>query len=121
MFEFEKLAVYRKAKSFNAVVLKLMSDNPDLDRTTRDQLRRAAFSIMLNIAEGTSRYTKPSKRNFYVIARGSAFECVAIFDFLKDRQAISEDQYRAYYATCEELSKMLYQMVKTLGGTNVSH
>lgn len=39
---------------------------------------------MLNIAEGSGRFTDKNKRNFYVIARGSAFECVAVFDFLKD-------------------------------------
>ena len=115
MFEFEKLSVYQKAKAFNGEVLKLMSENPGLDKTTRDQLRRAAFSIMLNISEGSSRFTKPSKANFYVIARGSAFECVAIFDFLKDQGAISNEQHQKFYGVCEELSRMLFQMVKNLG------
>ena len=78
MFDFEKLSVYQKSKVFNKNVAVFLS-NTKTDRTTNDQLRRASFSIMLNIAEGTGRFTKPDKRNFYVIARGSAFECVAIF------------------------------------------
>ena len=114
MFDFEKLTVYTKAKSFNAEVLKLMVENPGLDRVTKDQLRRASFSIMLNIAEGTSRITKPSRRNFYVIARGSVFEYVVIFDFLKDQKAITTQQYSGYYQSCEELSKMLFKMIRNL-------
>lgn len=52
---------------------------------------------MLNIAEGSGRFTKPDKRNFYVIARGSKFECVAIFDYLKDMESIDENVFKKYY------------------------
>jgi four helix bundle protein len=55
-----------------------------IDPTTRNQLRRAVFSVMLNIAEGSSRFSNADRRNFYFIARGSVFECVAIFDFMKE-------------------------------------
>lgn len=81
MFDFEKLEVYLKAKAFNAAVANFI-DNVILSKNKKDQLERAAFSIMLNIAEGSGRFTKPDKKNFYIIARGSAFECVAIFDYL---------------------------------------
>lgn len=80
MFDFEKLEVYKKAKAFNKDVLTLMKNTKSIDVVTKNQLRRASLSIVLNIAEGTSRFSKPDKRNFYVISRGSAFECVAIFD-----------------------------------------
>ena len=82
MFDFEKLEVYKKAKDLNKSIAEFLS-NSDCDKTTHDQLRRASFSIMLNIAEGSGRFTKPDKKNFYIIARGSVFECVAIFDYLK--------------------------------------
>ncbi|HAQ71682.1 MAG TPA: four helix bundle protein [Flavobacteriales bacterium] len=113
MFDFEKLTVYLKAKDFNKKVNVFLS-NSTLDRTTNDQLRRASFSIMLNIAEGTGRFTKPDKRNFYVISRGSVFECVAIFDYLKDIGSISEEAFDQFYAELEELSKMLFGLIKQL-------
>jgi len=69
---------------------------------------------MLNIAEGSGRFTKPDKRNFYVIARGSAFECVAIFDYLKDSELIDEKTFDAYYTSLEEISKMLYALIRGL-------
>ena len=70
---------------------------------------------MLNIAEGCSRYTKPDRRNFYVIARGSTFECAAIFDFLKEEKMMDEAFYKDCYSKAEELSKMMYGMIKSLG------
>ena len=96
MFDFKKLTVYQKSKQFNLMVNTFLLNNK-LDRNTHDQLKRAAFSIMLNIAEGAGRFTKPDKRNFYIISRGSAFECVAIFDFLKDLNWVSQEEFNVFY------------------------
>jgi four helix bundle protein len=113
MFDFEKLTVYSKTKDFNKKVNTFLISTK-LDRTTNDQLRRASFSIMLNIAEGSGRYSKADKRHFYVISRGSAFECVAIFDYLKDINAINETQFTEFYNYLDELSRMLFSMIKSL-------
>jgi four helix bundle protein len=72
MFDFCKLEVYQKAKTFCILITKEISGE-NFDRTTNDQLQRALFSIMLNIAEGTSRFSNKDRKNFFVIARGSAF------------------------------------------------
>ena len=85
-----------------------------MDRNTNDQLKRAAFSIMLNIAEGSGRFTKPDKRNFYIISRGSVFECVAIFDFIYDQELITKSEFDKFYQDLEEISKMLYVMIRKL-------
>ena len=87
MFDFEKLEVYKKAKHLNKSIATFLQQTK-VDKVTYYQLRRASFSIMLNIAEGAGRFTDKDKRNFYVIARGSAFECVAILDYLCDLQQI---------------------------------
>jgi len=63
MFDFEKLDVYTKTKKFNKSV-NLFLKSAVLDKTTKDQLRRASFSIMLNIAEGSGRFTRPDKGTF---------------------------------------------------------
>ena len=97
MFDFEKLDVYIKSKKYNKSITTLLKKSK-LDRVTNDQLRRASFSIMLNIAEGSGRFTKPDKRNFYVIARGSVFECVAIFDYLQDIGILDETTFKQYYS-----------------------
>ncbi len=76
---------------------------------------------MLNISEGSGRFTKPDKRNFYVIARGSAFECVAIFDSLKDLKTIDDIRFQQFYTTLEEISKMLYSLIKLLSPQSVNN
>jgi four helix bundle protein len=113
MFDFEKLKVYSKAKNYNHSVTHLLK-TIKVDRVTHDQLRRASFSIMLNIAEGSGRFTKPDKRNFYVIARGSVFECVAILGYLKDQEELDSTKHTQYYNHLEEISKMLYSLIKDL-------
>jgi hypothetical protein len=50
MFDFEKLIVYKKAKEFNSGIRQFLKE-AKLDPTTNDQLRRASFSIVLNLAE----------------------------------------------------------------------
>jgi len=113
MFDFEKLDVYKKAKAFNSGIRSFIKKNR-LDSTTRDQLRRAAFSIVLNLAEGSGRFSNPDRRNFYVISRSSVFECIAILDVLKDESMITEDLFLEFYQQGEELSKILFAMIKKL-------
>jgi four helix bundle protein len=114
MFDFEKLDVYQKAKTFNKSVFYYIQKHQELDRTTRDQLRRASFSVMLNIAEGSSRFSKADRRNFFVISRGSVFECVAIFDFLQEENLLEKSLHEQFYQNSEEISKMLFAMIKNL-------
>jgi four helix bundle protein len=85
-----------------------------LSASERDQLRRASLSIALNIAEGSGRFTKPAKRNFYVIARGSVFETVAILEIFFELGYIEKSINQSFYLQAEELSKMLFAMIKSL-------
>ncbi|MEZ5173311.1 MAG: four helix bundle protein [Bacteroidia bacterium] len=113
MFDFEKLDVYKKAKDFNAEI-RLFIKHSKLDATSKDQLRRASFSIVLNIAEGSGRFSTADRKNFYIISRSSIFECIAILDVLKDEAVLDLDQYKHFYSAAEELSKMLYAMIRNL-------
>lgn len=113
MFDFENFNVYTKAKDYNKKVHYFIV-NTSLDRTTIDQLRRASFSIMLNIAEGTGRSSIPDKRRFLVMSRGSAFECVAIFDYLQHINQINQLEYNSFYNDLDELSRMLFSLMKNL-------
>jgi four helix bundle protein len=113
MFDFCKLDVYQKSKSFCILITKTISSG-NFDRTTNDQLRRASFSIMLNIAEGSSRFSNKDRKNFMVVARGSAFECAAILDYLYEVSEIEKDAYSNYLSILEEISKMLYGLIRGL-------
>ena len=78
-FDFERLDCYQIAQQFTALAARLI---PRGHRVLRDQLRRAALSIPLNIAESAGRVAPADKAHFVAIARGSAMECGAIIDVL---------------------------------------
>jgi four helix bundle protein len=113
MFDFSKLEVYQKAKTFCILITKLITAM-NFDRTTNDQLRRSSFSIMLNIAEGSSRFSNKDRKNFIVIARGSAFESAAILEYLYEISALKEEEYKNYISNLEEISRMLFGLIQHL-------
>jgi len=113
MFDFEKLGAYTKARDFNHSAISIVR-RYDVDRITENQFRRASLSIMLNIAEASGRFTKPDKRRFFVIARGSSYECVALLDYMRAMGLIPEETYRKYYQDLEELSKVLFGLIRKL-------
>ena len=58
----------------------------------RDQLDRASVSVVLNIAEGSGRFGPADKAHFYLIARGSAMECLAALSLLAGGDGGDEDE-----------------------------
>lgn len=82
MFDFQNLAVYKKAKLFHVNCKNILLENK-LDRFVVDQLGRASFSVPLNIAEGSGKFSKADRKNYFTTARASVFECVAVLDILK--------------------------------------
>jgi four helix bundle protein len=85
-----------------------------LERYVRDQLGRASYSVALNIAEGSAKKTNPDRRNFFTIARGSIFECVAILDILHQEDKIDQVVYSNLLKLASEISKMLFVMARNL-------
>ena len=69
---------------------------------------------MLNIAEGTSRFSNKDRKNFFVIARGSAFESVAILEYLLETKEITDEVFMETEKKLEEISKMLFGLIRGL-------
>jgi len=74
-FDFERLDVFGVALDAVAILDELAEELPDGRGYIRDQLRRAATSIALNIAEGDGEFAPAEKARFYRMARRSATEC----------------------------------------------
>jgi hypothetical protein len=55
MFTHEKFEAYQLAIPFTRLALQCLDEMPRGSAHLRDQLRRAAFSVSLNIAEGTGK------------------------------------------------------------------
>ena len=92
IFDFQELDVCQKSKNLCKKIYSIV-DEKNFDRVTNDQLRRPSFSIMLNIAEGSSRFSNKDRKNFMVIARGSAFECVAILEYLLEIKGLTQEVF----------------------------
>lgn len=60
MFDFQKLEVYQIAKAFHKDIRPLLKEI-STDKYLNDQLLRTSMSVMLNIAEGSGRFSKPDK------------------------------------------------------------
>jgi len=59
------------------------------------QIRRAALSTHLNIAEGCSRKSSAERKRFYEIARGSVIEVDTAFDIASQLNYCTEDALKA--------------------------
>ena len=111
MFGFEKLDVYRCAAQFLAIVTTLSSTIPKGYGFLADQLRRAALSIPLNIAEATGR-TGGDARRSYTMARGSTLECAAILDALEILEAIGPQEAAQSRELLNRIVAMLTVLVR---------
>ncbi|MDF2454850.1 MAG: ribosomal protein [Cytophagaceae bacterium] len=89
MFPYQKLEVYKKAFLLNKSVYTLIKGNSSIPTYVKNQLGRASLSIVLNIAEGSAKLTNRDRKSFFVIARGSTFECAAIIDILQSENEVS--------------------------------
>lgn len=113
-FNFEKLRVYQDALLFVEVVYLTTKTWPkeELFGLT-NQFRRAAVSISLNIAEGSSR-TKKDFKHFLDISRGSCYECVSILFIAKKLGYITTEQYDLSYEQLNKLAKMINALKRSL-------
>ena len=111
-FLFEKLDVYQLALEFYNKVLALFKNHSFHEhRHLKDHLDRASLSISLNIAEGNGRYHKGDRRNFFLISRGSAFECIAIRTICKSNKILPDSSVAELREDLERISKMLSGMI----------
>jgi four helix bundle protein len=96
----KKLDVYLIAMKLVKEVYAITKDFPIEERyVLTSQLRRAAVSVCSNIAEGSSRKTKPEKRRFFEVSRSSAVEIdtqieIALgIEYIQKRQIVELESY----------------------------
>jgi four helix bundle protein len=114
-FNFEKLEIWQAAINFADTVYTLIRTFPEAGRFgLTNQMRRAAVSISSNLAEGSSRSSRPDFARFVELATGSLFEVVSQATLSKRQDFLSEADYNHLYSACEKQSKMLTGLRKSL-------
>jgi len=106
-FKFEDLGIYTKAMEFGEVVNRLVKKFPKEERfELTSQFKRAADSIALNIAEGSS---GTDKQFYHYLGNAwhSAHECVSCSSKAQMRNYISDDEDEENRKLITELSKMI--------------
>jgi four helix bundle protein len=113
-FMFERLEVYQKAVDLADEMGAMSEGFPRGYGFLVDQLNRAALSIATNLAEGNGRLTKPDRRNFFTIARGSAQECVPLLELARRRRLVQDPAALALKERLEVIAKMISGLINGL-------
>jgi len=108
VFNFEKLDTWHEAITFADSVYRITRHFPDEERFgLTNQMRHAAVSISSNIAEGSSRSSRPDYIRFLEIATGSLFEVVSQATIGRHQGFLSQLEYDELYQAAEKQSRML--------------
>jgi four helix bundle protein len=115
MFNFEKLEVWQEAIDFADSVYSVTRTFPDDEKFgLTSQMRRAAVSISSNIAEGSSRSSRPDFARFVEIATGSVFEVISQATLSQRQGFLTQAAFALLYSGCEKQSKMLSGLRRSL-------
>ena len=109
---FEEIHAWQKAGALSVDVYSIFKDNKDF--SFKDQIRRAAVSIMNNIAEGFERQSNKEFSRFLFISKGSCGEVRSMLYLAYKLNYITKIQFEDLKQRSTEISKMLSGLIKTL-------
>ncbi|TMI64627.1 MAG: four helix bundle protein [Bacteroidetes bacterium] len=95
------LSCYRETKSFPS----------DEKFGIISQIRRAALSVHLNVAEGCSRKSLVERKRFYEIARGSVIEIDAAIDIAVNLKYVSKENLKELGVLMVRVFQMISKMI----------
>ena len=105
---FEDLIAWQKARALTKTVYLLTAtESFSRDFGLRDQIQRAAVSIMSNIAEGFERAGKAEFHQFLVIAKGSCAEVRSQLYVALDTGYLNNDQFEKARSQAEEVGRII--------------
>lgn len=107
---FEQLVAWQKARVLTASIYRETSHGPIArDFGLRDQMRRAAVSIMSNVAEGFERGRSAEFHQFLSIAKGSCAE-------LRSQLYVDLDAKHIAQLTFDRLVAQAHEVARLVGG-----
>jgi len=117
---FEDLEVWKEARRLtNEIYGATRNDGFSKDFGLRDQIQRAAVSIMSNIAEGFERGGNQEFIQFLYIAKGSCGEVRAQLYVALDQHYINKEQFVQMFNSFKKLSAMISSLIDYLKGSGM--
>jgi len=111
---FEGLRVWQQSRSFVNSIYDIMEHVQDYG--FRDQIQRAAVSIMNNIAEGAESGSDAKYMYFLQISRGSCSEVRSMLYLCFDRKMISQETFDILKSEAISISSQLYRLIESISG-----
>jgi four helix bundle protein len=116
MGHFKKLKAWQHARALALFSKPLIERLPSTERSNlADQWRRAASSVVLNIAEGASRRGAKDFRKFLDTARASLDEIEAIIDLAVGLGYLRQDEVAKVSAVRDECARTVFGLIRKLG------
>lgn len=113
--KFEDIEAWQRARQLTKAVYVVTSEGKFArDFGLRDQIQRAAVSVMSNIAEGFERGGDVEFRRFLAIAKGSAGEVKAQLYVALDAELIDQTTFDSLYKMATETGKLIGGFMKYL-------
>jgi four helix bundle protein len=114
-YKFQRLRIYQLALNHVEAVYGLTHRLPRSESMNlRSQLERAATSVVLNIAEGSTGQTDPEQARFLGLALRSLMECVACLDLIERHRYVPIDDLAATRNQGHELFVKIQAMRRAL-------
>lgn len=119
---FEDIEAWKKVREMTREIYVISRQGPFArDFGLRDQIRRAAVSVMSNIAEGFERGGDVEFRRFLAIAKGSAGEVRAQLYVALDAGLITQAQFDSLYKMATETGNLIGGFMRYLNRGSASH
>jgi four helix bundle protein len=113
MGDYKNLEVWKKSRALTAEVYRVTERFPRSEMFgITSQMRRAALSIGLNVAEGNGRWTTRDQGSFIVTARASAQELEAVLCVSEDLRLITPETSDHLREKTNEIGRMLNGLLK---------
>jgi len=112
---FEDILGWQKARELTRLIYTISRVTEfSRDFALKDQIRRAAISVMLNIAEGFARRTDKDFARFLSNAHGSAAEVQSALYVALDQEYIGQEQFKTAYDRSAECSRLTFGFMQYL-------
>jgi four helix bundle protein len=113
LLDHERLDIYQLALDFLVFANEVIERLPRGRSHLCDQFTRASTSIVLNVAEGAGKHSKPDKRRYYLTARGSATESAALLDVCLRLKLLDEAGHQAGKDMLVRIVSMLIKLAQS--------